>query len=359
MAREIIQTNEDPRRADSPKQLEIIHVLSRDRNLLRLLIITVCIFVLMGLLRPELFFTLRNFRSMSFQFPEFGILAIGMMLTMLSGGIDLSVVGAANLSGILAALTMTNYITPETSSGGVLGIIGLSILVSLTIGILCGIFNGLLVAKVNIPPILATLGTMQLFTGTAIVITRGHAVLGFPDQFLFIGNGLLWIFPVPLIIFTGVAVVFAFILNRASFGFKLYMLGTNPTASRFSGINNTRVLLKTYMLSGLLAGLAGITMVARTNAAKADFGTSYILQAVLVAILGGVNPNGGFGTISGLVLAILSLQFLSSGFNMLRFSTFFTEFVWGLVLILVMVINYLSNTYRSRSGKKKRSTATG
>lgn len=325
-----------------------VGALKVDSNILRLLFIAVAIFLVMSLLRPHTFLTLRNFRSMSYQFPELGVLSVAMMLTMLTGGIDLSVVGTANLAGILAAKLMTTALPPEAGGGQVALIILGAILIALGTGILCGIFNGFLVAKVGIPPILATLGTMQLYTGIAMVITKGYAVLGYPEQFLFIGNGVIGIFPVPLILFAAVAVIFAIVLNKMAFGFQVFMLGTNATAARFSGINNTLVLLKTYLISGFLAGLAGIIVIARTNSAKADYGTSYVLQAVLVSILGGVNPSGGFGTVSGLVLAILSLQFLSSGFNMLRFSNFFKEFTWGFVLILVMVINYLSATYQSR-----------
>jgi len=329
-------------------------------NILRLLFIAVAIFLVMGLLRPHTFLTLRNFRSMSYQFPELGVLSVAMMLTMLTGGIDLSVVGTANLAGILAAKLMTTALSPEAGGSQVALVIMGAILIALGIGVLCGLFNGFLVAKVGIPPILATLGTMQLYTGIAMVITKGYAVLGYPEQFLFIGNGVVGIFPVPLILFAAVAVVFAIVLNKTAFGFQVFMLGTNATAARFSGINNTLVLLKTYLISGFLAGLAGIIVIARTNSAKADYGTSYVLQAVLVSILGGVNPSGGFGTVSGLVLAILSLQFLSSGFNMLRFSNFFKEFTWGFVLILVMVINYLSVTYqnRRRLARQKRMIAT-
>jgi simple sugar transport system permease protein len=100
--------------------------------------------------------------------------------------------------------------------------------------------------------------------------------------------------------------------------------------------------MKSYVLTGILASVAGIIMTARTNSAKADYGSSYVLQAVLVAVLGGVNPAGGFGSVIGLSIAVLSLQFLSSGFNMLRFSNFATEFTWGLFLLLIMGINYFS-----------------
>jgi simple sugar transport system permease protein len=322
-----------------------------DSNLIRLLIITVMIFIVMSLLKPDLFLTGRNFSSMSFQFPEYGILAVGMMLSMITGGIDLSMVGIANLSAILAAFVLTKLIPSGVSLEYTVLMMLMAIVLAVGMGSICGLLNGFLIAKVGITPILATLGTMQLFTGIAIVITKGTAIYGFPELFSQLGNGLIGVVPIPLIIFFILVVVCAVILNRTSFGYKMYLIGTNPTASHFSGINNVRVLIRTYLISGLMAAMAGIIMIARTNSAKADYGTSYTMQAILIAVLGGVNPNGGFGTVAGLILAIFSLQFLSSGFNMLRFSNFFKEFIWGAVLLLVMVINYYSNKKHLSSHK--------
>ncbi|GAK51678.1 Rhamnose transport system permease protein [Candidatus Moduliflexus flocculans] len=323
-------------------------LISRDRNLIQLFGIAVVVFILMSALNPGMFLTARNFESMSVQFPEFGILAIAIMLSMLTGGIDLSVVGIANFSGILAALILSKW-APAT--GMTWTMMGLAILVSILTGLICGALNGFLIGRVEITPILATLGTMQLFTGISIVITKGYAITGYPEAFLFIGNGTIWIFPIPLVIFALFAVVFAFILRSTTFGIKIYMMGTNPTASLFSGVNNVRLILQTYMTTGFLASMAGLVMIARTNSAKADYGESYILQSVLIAVLGGVNPSGGFGAISGIVLAILSLQFLSSGFNMLRFSNFAKEFTWGMFLLFVMVFNYFMNARQAKAHK--------
>lgn len=335
------------------KNFSFSNLLSKDGDIARLSIIMVLVFMFMAFLKPELFLSVENFSSMSFQFPEFGLLAIAMMLVMLTGGIDLSIVGIANLSGILGALVMIRYIPKEASSGSIIPIVIVSIVVAIVTGVLCGLVNGLAVTRIGIPPILATLGTMQLFTGIAIVITKGTAVYGFPDQFNIIGNGSILIIPIPLLIFVFIAVIFYIMLKKTSFGLKLYMLGTNPKSSKFSGINIDKALVRTYVYSGILAALAGLVVIARTNSAKADYGTSYTLQAILVAVLGGVNPNGGFGKVTGIILAILTLQFLSSGFNMMHISNFFKDFIWGAVLLLVMVINYLSNNERNKSKAQK------
>ncbi|MBW7882113.1 MAG: ABC transporter permease [Caldilineaceae bacterium] len=323
-----------------------------DNPTLRLLLIAGLIFVAFSILLPGKFFTVLNMQSMAVQLPEFGILAIAIMITMITGGIDLSIVGAANLSAIVAALVLTRLGGDGGAAPAI--IIPLAMVVALFVGSLCGIFNGLLVARVGITPILATLGTMSLYTGFSYVITGGPAIT--TTQLAFIGNGSVLGVPIPAIIFVVAAIVFTVILNRTSFGFNVYMLGTNPTAARFSGINSVNVLIRTYWLSGVLAATAGIVFLARVNSAKPDYGESFVLLSVLIAILGGVSYTGGFGTVSGLVLAVLSLQFLSTGLNMLLLqlsgssaAIFFRQFAWGALLLLVMVVNYYAERRRQRT----------
>lgn len=320
---------------------------------LRLFVIAILIFAAFALLMPSKFFSVRNMQSMAVQFPEFGILAFAMLITMLTGGIDLSIVGAANLSAIAAALVLARL----TGDGGV-GVsltlaIPLAILVALIVSSLCGLFNGFLVAYVGITPILATLGTGAIYTGLSFVATGGPAIT--TTQLAFIGNGVILGLPIPILIFTVIAIAFAIILNRTVFGFNVYMLGTNPTAALFSGINSNSVLMRTYWLAGFVAGIAGIVFLARTNSAKPDFGASFILLTVLIAILGGVSYTGGFGTVSGVVLAVLTIQFLSTGLNMLMLqwfpssaSIFFREFAWGGLLLIVMLLNYYNERKRGR-----------
>lgn len=344
-----IDTKKNKKGLDWFKNYSFSSLIGKDGDVIRLSLIMFFVFMLMVLLKPSLFLSVENFSSMSFQIPEFGLMAIAMMLVMLTGGIDLSIVGIANLSGILAALVLIRYIPKDAGTGSIIPVVVVSIVISIAAGIVCGLINGLAVTKIGIPPILATLGTMQFFTGIAIVITKGTAVFGFPEQFILIGNGSIGIIPISFLIFIAFAAVFFILLNKTSFGLKLYMLGTNPKSSKFSGINNNLLLIKTYVYSGILASLAGLIIIARTNSAKADYGTSYTLQAILVAVLGGVSPNGGFGKITGIIMAIFTLQFLSSGFNIMHISNLLKDFIWGAVLLLVMIINYFSDNMRNKS----------
>ena len=315
----------------------------------RLALMTLVIFVAMAALSPEHFLTAGNASSMAFQFPEFAILALAMMLAMLTGGIDLSIIGIANISAITAALILSTFAGPAATGFEAISVMGLAIIVSLLIGLVAGIFNGIVVAHFGLPAILATLGSGLIFTGLGFAITGGSAVVGFPAAFSVIGNADVLGVPVPLIIFVILAVAVWFLLERTSFGIKVQMLGTNPLATRFAGIDDIGVTIKTFAYSGILAATAGLIIMSRANSSKADYGSSYLLLTILICVLGGINPYGGFGKVSGLILAILSLQFLSSGFNMLQVSNFFTEFLWGSLLLIVMAINTFQ--FRRRSGR--------
>lgn len=325
----------------------IISRLTADSGLTRLFFIMIAAFVLMAALKPDKFLTWNNFQSMMFQFPEIGIFSVAVMLAMLLGGIDLSVVGIGNLSGILAAYLMVG-LTPTI---GAIPAVTLGVVVALIVGMICGAFNGVLIAKLGIPAMLATLGTMEIYSGLGVALTDGAAVFGLPEEFAIIGAGYLLGIPIPLIVFAIVMVIFTIMLQRKKFGLELYLLGTSPKAARFTGIKTDLTIIKTHMIGGLLSSIAGVILASRVVSAKASYGSSYTLQCILVAILGGVSPSGGFGKVTGVVMAVLTLQFLSSGFNMMRFDSYFKTFIWGAVLIGAMVMNY----YGDKHADKKKS----
>lgn len=305
----------------------------------RLLIIAVLVFGLMSALSPDRFLSPQNLTSMAFQFPEFAILALAMTITMMTGGIDLSVVGVANLSAVVMALILTQFTDPGMAASQSAAWLGLAIAAALSIGALAGLVNGCLVAFFGLPPILATLGSGLVFTGLAIAMTGGSAVMGFPSTVAVIGNTQVLGVPVPLILFGMLAIVLHLVLTRTAFGLRVTMYGANPLAALYAAIDINRMLLKVYVIAGVFSSVAGLIIMSRANSAKADYGSSYLLLAVLIAVLGGVNPYGGYGRVIGVVLAVLSMQFLSSGLNMLQVSNFARELIWGGLLILVMVIN--------------------
>ena len=318
----------------------------------RLLLIAVCVFGLMSVMSPDKFLSSQNLTSMAFQFPEFAILALAMTIAMMTGGIDLSVVGVANLSAVLAAIILTNFSGSEMAPAQSAWWLVLAIAAALLIGAIAGLLNGSLIAFFGLPPILATLGSGLVFTGFAIAMTGGSAVMGFPDTVALIGNAQVFGIPIPLILFSLLATILHLILTRTAFGLSVTMYGANPLAALYAAINLNRMLLKVYVISGMFSSVAGLIVMSRANSAKADYGSSYLLLAVLIAVLGGVNPYGGYGRVIGVVLAVLSMQFLSSGLNMLQVSNFARELIWGVLLIVVMVLNTHSLTYLRTSLSK-------
>lgn len=339
------QTPTDRRPATEPAASGLRRFVNQDDNIVQLLVITALVFALMSALNPEKFLRYYNFESISFTFPELGLLSIAMMVAMLTGGIDLSVVGVANLAAVLAG-TLFHHLAPGASSSLGLGPVALGLGLALLTGLTAGALNGFLIARLRITPILATLGTSQIFTGLALVLTGGPAIVGFPSAWNAIGNGKVLGVAVPFVLFVALASAVGFALSRTTFGTRLMLIGTNAKAAVFAGLDTRRIVFQSYVLTGVLASIAGLILSGRTNAAKSDYGTSYLLQAVLVAVLGGTNPAGGRGSVLGVSIAVLALMMLSSGFQMMRFSNFLIDFIWGGFLLLVIAINVARNRKR-------------
>ena len=314
----------------------------------RLCIITAVIFILMSSLNPQKFLTVDNMQSMTFQIAELGFFSVAMMFSMIVGGIDLSIVSIANLSGILASFILKSAADQNASGSVLAAYLILAVAVSLAVGIACGVFNGILISKFNVTPMLATLGTMNLYTGIAIVLTQGHAVSGFPDVFLNFGNGIFLGIAVPCWLLILTLALSGVILTKKQFGFRLRLVGSNPVASLYAGINNDRVIIQTYVFNGILCSVIGLEILSSVNSAKADYGVDYIFQTILCAVLAGTNPNGGKGSVASLVFALVSLQLLSSGFDMLQLGGYCKNFIWGILLLFVMVINFVLVNKKAR-----------
>ena len=322
-------------------------------NNLTLFAILIVVTIIMSVFMPGQFMTLRNFTSMGLQFPEYGLLALANMLAMITGGIDLSVVSIASLSGVISASFLSQYQTLAMAPGAVI-LIG--ILIALAVSMVCGLLNGAIIAFARVPAIIATLGTQGLFLGIAIIITKGHGIGGFPPAFLFIGNGSILGMPTQFVIYIVIALLVGLVLTRTPQGFSMLMYGSSPQVSRFSGVNNEMVLIRTYVLTGLLAGVSSLVIISGVNSIRPGYGADYLLLSVLIAVLGGTDVVGGFGTVLGVTLAIFIMQILQSGLNILSFSPFMKKFIWGLLLLLVMVIHYYRRIYAQRRAVRRSAT---
>jgi simple sugar transport system permease protein len=274
---------------------------------------------------------------MAYQLPLIGLLSIGMMVAELSGGINLSIIANANFNGIIIALVLNALTGGHMGEAGIFYIF-IAILAGLIGSVIVGLFNGLLITKLNIPAILATLGTMTLFQGINLVLSKGYTISGFPDALNFLGNGTVAGIPMSIVIFIVVVIITGFILDRSSYGRKLYMTGANQKAARFSNINVSRVIILEYILSACFASVTSIIMIGQMNSVKANYAESYLLVAILASFLGGVDPAGGFGKLSGMVLAAVILQLISTGLNLMRLDPFMITAMWGAIIIIILVV---------------------
>jgi ribose/xylose/arabinose/galactoside ABC-type transport system permease subunit len=307
-----------------------------------LILLLAALVVCFALALQDTFLSLGTLQSMAFQLPELGVLALAMMITLLCGGINLSIIATANLTALTIGYLLTHLMPAEWASAAGIGVILLAVLAGLAVAGLIGMLNGWIIAYIGVSPILATLGTMTMVKGISIGLTHGNVISGFPEPILFIGNGLVLGVPMAVIVFALCAAPLALLLNRTPLGIAVYMIGSNERSTRFSGIDTRRVLLKVYVLSSLLCGIAALVMMSRFNSANAAYGESYLLITILAAVLGGVDPFGGFGRVMGLVLALIILQVISSGLNLLGLSAHLTLAIWGGILILVMAVGYLN-----------------
>ncbi len=307
-------------------------------QLMMLVVINAVLLTLGAAISGGTFFDVYNLQSMAGQVPEIGLLAIGVMLAMCAGngGIDLSGIALANLSGVLSAVIAASlFSASEQEAAFSLAFIAGAIIV----GLLGGMFNGFLIARFNITPILCTLGAQMAFTGLAVVVSHGRAVtVGSPALLSSIGNDTVFNVPISFVLFIAVAMVVGGAVRFTPYGLWLMLMGTNPKAAYFAGFPKMRVIMATYAMSGMLSGLAGVIIAARNVNVKFDYGSSYLLIAILIAVMAGVKPEGGYGRVVCVVMSAIALQLMSSLLNFGGLSNFVRDFAWGALLLTFLAI---------------------
>ncbi len=312
-------------------------VMRKDINLTILIFVTIGILVAMAIALGDKMYNERNLSSMAFQVSEFAVLSLGMGMAMLLGGIDLSIVANANLSSIFAGMIMTNEGLLTSLGEG--PVILLAIVVTVVVSTACGLLNGFFITKISVNPIVATLGTMILYNGISMAITGGQGIVGFPESFAAFGTGTFIGLPYVFWLFIVIAVALMFVMSRTGFGRKIYFVGENHTASRFSAINTEKTTMTAYAIAGLMAGVAALMIIARVNSAKVGYGDTYLLQAILVCVLAGISPSGGKGTVIGIILALVCIQVLQSAFTLWQFTPYAKKMIWGIMLIGLLFLN--------------------
>ena len=318
------------------------------RETLPLLAFLILVVAAFSLASPR-FFTAANFGSMAFQLPVLGLLTLAMLVPILSGGLNLAITFTANISGLALAWTLIQFGGPDAGIGAFI----LGVAAALAVGALSGAMMGFVVAYIGAHPILVSLAMMIFLRGLGEFLTRGGDISGFPEYMNIIGHGSVFGVPVPLLIFLAAVAVWSVMLARTRHGFSVYMVGSNIRAAEYSGLHTKRTLTLIYALSGLICAVAGILMAARFNSVRVGHGEALLLVTVLACFLGGIDPFGGFGRVIPVVVALMILQVLSSGLNLLGANQHLSTAVWGLFLIAVMALRWGAARFSARMLRKE------
>jgi simple sugar transport system permease protein len=325
------------------------------KPIFRLFVFWILILIFASMFKGNVFWSTANLKSMAIQLPEYGILSICFALCLsLAGGNDLSAVAVANFTAVSVGLLLIHVLPDE--AGGVLGGFALTvaILSGLVTGTAIGFINGLIITKIGINAIITTLGTQEVFMGLAIVLTRGGALSNVSPALASLGSyHFFGVIPLPLIVFLVVIALVGFLISKTTFGYKFFMVGINRTAAKYSGLDTDRITILVHTLSGTMGAIAGLVMLARNNSANANYGTSYLIEGILIAILGGTEGEGGYTNMLGVLIGVLTIQSMASTLNIFRVSSFYKDLLFGLILVAVLAINHAVNMYRRKRGVKK------
>jgi simple sugar transport system permease protein len=300
------------------------------------------------------FFSESTFVSVAFQLPELGFFTLAMLMPLISGGFNLAVTFTANMSGLAMAYVLHTY--GGADAGATAIIVGIA--AALATGAAAGWVMGAVIARTGASPILVSLSMMIFLRGLGEFLTRGGDISGFPPFVREMGNGVFLGVPIPLLIFLGCALLWHIVMTRSRLGFATRMIGSNLEATRYSGIATTRAVTRIYMLSGLMCGVAGVVMAAQFNSVRVGHGEAFLLISVLACFLGRVDPFGGFGRVVPVVIALVILQVIASGLNLLGANQHLATALWGVFLLAVMLFRWAWANGISKTLVRKRVTAT-
>lgn len=274
------------------------------------------------------FLTVGNLLNVARQVSINAIIAVGMTMVILTGGIDLSVGSIVAISGSITAglLTGGTALVPAVLAG-------------LLLGTMVGMVNGLVITYGKIPPFIATMGMMTIVRGYTLVYTDGRPITGFSETFRSIGGGYVGIVPVPVVVMIVIFIGAWLLLTKNRFGRYVYAIGGNEEAARLSGISTKKHLVGVYAIAGMLAALSGIILTARLNSAQPTAGMAFEMDAIAAVVLGGTSLAGGRGTIVGTLVGALIIGVLDNGLNLLNVSSFYQQVAKGVVILLAVLMD--------------------
>lgn len=297
-----------------------------------LILILAIVFIVNANLSPY-FFHVDNIINAPQTFLDKAFIVFPMALIMILRDIDISVGSTVALSSVVMATVYNSFGMP----------MGVAIVVCLLVGALCGLINGLLIVKFKeLSAVIVTLGTMILFRGIAYIILENQSSGGFPDWFNYLGWGSIAGVPFILVIFVIVAILFALLLHKTTLGRIIYAMGSNPTASKFSGVSVDKIRVLVFVLAGLMAAVTAIFLASRMGSTRPNIATGYELEVITMAALGGISTAGGKGRIVGTIIAIFIIGYLQYGLGLINIPAQTLLIIIGALLILSVSVSKIS-----------------
>ena len=295
--------------------------------------VIIALIIIFTLLNP-VFLSVYNFMNIVRQIAMVGIISVGFTFVLIGGGLDLSVGAQIAFMNVCVATMITNW--------GFSPII--SVIVGLLLTTLIGLFNGYVISKTSIPPLIATLAMQTILRGAGYLISGGYPIYGIPDGIKYLGQGSLFgVIPVPGLILIVIVLLGAFLLNKTYLGRHFYALGSNAEATRLAGINIHLTRTVTYAMLGLLTGLAGLIMLGRVGSAQPNIATNYEMNALTACVIGGVSINGGKGTVFGALLGAIVIGILNNGMSLAGANEYWQMVITGAVLLTVVLFDSLNH----------------
>jgi rhamnose transport system permease protein len=281
-------------------------------------------------IRAPSFLTVDNFEDILLNISILSIVALAQTMVILTKGIDLSVSSTIGLVAMMVAFVVKE--NPELS-------VVLSVLLGMGLGAVLGMFNGVIITFGNVPPIIATLGTLSIYRGLVFYYSQGTWINSFEltHKFKMLSKGTPLGLPNMVIIALVVAIIVYYFLNHTRTGRDIYAVGSNPDAAQFAGIRKQRITFLVYVLSGLLAGLAAVLWASRFESAQTNTALGFELQTVAAAVVGGVSISGGVGTVPGVLLGALLLGIIQNALTLIRISPFWQLAVQGLLILIAVI----------------------
>jgi len=292
-----------------------------------LILVAIAIFIINSFASPY-FLNAWSLSDLTFNFTEKALIALAMALLIIAGEIDLSVAAIIALASTMMGLALQAGVdTP--------GLVAIGI----ATGLVCGAFNGFLVTGLKLPSIVVTIGTMSLFRGLSFIILGDQAFKGYPESFAFFGQGYVWwVVSFELVLFLFCALLYYFLLHRTNFGRRVFAIGNNPVASRFSGVRVDRIRFTLFCLTGLMSGIASVLLTSRLGSTRPSIAQGWELEVITMVVLGGVNILGGSGSILGVVIAAFIMGLVTFGLGLLNVPGIVMSIFIGALLILVIAL---------------------